>query len=170
MFEVARKISTGGFSYVELVFAVGILAVMAAVATPYLQKNIQRKQEAELRQDLRMIREAIDAYKAAYDAGKMGKTLGETGYPVSLNDLVRGVEDVTDPNKKKIRFLRRLPADPMFIQSQFGQSTMEIDPAETWGKRSYESEADAPREGSDIYDVYSTSQALGLNGVPYAKW
>ena len=84
-----------GFSYVEMVFAVAMLALLAAVATPYLEKNIQRKKELELRQNLRQIRNAIDEYKEASDLGKIKKTIGETGYPRRLQDLVIGVENIT---------------------------------------------------------------------------
>ena len=165
-----------GFSYVEIVFAVAMLAILALTATPYLEKNIQRKKELALKQNLREIRTAIDAYKAAYDAGKMTKTMGDSGYPKRLEDLVNGIEDVKDPQKKKIYFLRRLPADPMFAQGEFRGNLSEnradeaIDPADTWGKRSYDSDAENPREGSDVYDVYSFSEEVGINGIPYAKW
>lgn len=165
-----------GFSYVEMVFAVAMLAVLALAATPYLEKNVQRKKELALRQSLREIRTAIDAYKAAYDAGKIPKTMGDSGYPKRLEDLVNGIEDATDPQKKKIFFLRRLPADPMFAQAEYRQSLSEsradeaVDPVDTWGKRSYDSDAESPREGRDVYDVYSMSGDVGLNGVPYAKW
>jgi general secretion pathway protein D len=145
-------------------------------STPYLEKNIQRKKELELRQNLREIRTAIDAYKAAYDAGKMPKTMGDSGYPKRLEDLVNGIEDATDPQKKKLFFIRRLPADPMFPQAEYRQSLSEnradeaIDPADTWGKRSYDSDAENPREGRDVYDVYSLNEEVGINGIPYAKW
>lgn len=158
-----------GFSYVEMVFAVAMLALLATAATPYLEKNIQRKKETELKQNLREIRMAIDAYKLAYDQGKLAKVVGESGYPKQLEDLVNGVEDVTDPEKKKIRFLRRIPVDPMYIH-QSSRTVIALNPADTWGKRSYDSDADAPREGRDVFDVYSYSTELGLNGVPYAQW
>ena len=159
-----------GFSYVELVFVIAILALLAAVATPYLEKNIQRKKELELKQNLREIRIAIDEYKAASDQGKVKKPIGDSGYPHHLEDLVVGVEDVTDPQKKKLRFLRRLPADPMYPKNQHLPSNDEINPADTWGKRSYASDAENPREGDDVYDIYSLSSDVGLNGVAYAQW
>ncbi len=174
MTRVARK--TGairqiyGFSYVELVFVIAILALLAAVATPYLEKNIQRKKELELKQSLREIRIAIDEYKAASDQGKVKKSIGDSGYPHHLEDLVIGVEDITDPQKKKLRFLRRLPADPMYPKDQHLPSNNEIKPADTWGKRSYASDAENPREGDDVYDIYSLSSDIGLNGVAYAQW
>lgn len=161
-------IKTKGFSYVEMVFAVAMLALLAAVATPYLEKNIQRKKEMELRQNLRQIRTALDAYKAAADQGKVRKSIGDSGYPHRLEDLVIGVEDITDPQKKKLRFLRRIPADPMYPKSL--QSDKSINPEDTWGKRSYDSDADNPREGRDVYDVYSLSTDIGMNGIAYAQW
>lgn len=157
-----------GFSYVEMVFAVAMLALLAAVATPYLEKNIQRKKELELRQNLRQIRNALDEYKAAVDQGKVRKSIGDSGYPHRLEDLVIGVEDITDPQKKKLRFLRRIPADPMYPKSL--QSDKSINPEDTWGKRSYDSDADNPREGRDVYDVYSLSTDIGMNGIAYAQW
>ena len=174
MTSVARKVSAVkkvyGFSYVELVFVIAILALLAAVATPYLEKNIQRKKELELKQNLREIRIAIDEYKTASDQGKMKKTIGDSGYPHHLEDLVIGVEDITDPQKKKLRFLRRLPADPMYQKSQHLSPNDEVNPADTWGKRSYISDAENPREGDDVYDIYSLSSDVGLNGISYAQW
>ena len=153
----------------EMVFAVAMLALLATAATPYLEKTLQRKKETELKQNLREIRMAIDAYKLAYDQGKLAKSVGESGYPKQLEDLVNGVEDVTDPQKKKLRFLRRMPIDPMF-NHQASRAGSVVNPADTWGKRSYDSDADAPREGRDVFDVYSYSAEVGLNGVPYAQW
>lgn len=166
MAYVAKKVN--GFSYVELVFVIAILALLAAVATPYLEKNIQRKKELELKQNLRQIRIAIDEYKASADQGKIKRSIGDSGYPHKLEDLVIGVEDITDPQKKKLRFLRRLPVDPMYPKNLL--STKDIHPEDTWGKRSYASDADNPREGADVYDVYSLSTDAGLNGIPYGQW
>ncbi|NOU25055.1 MAG: type II secretion system protein [Methylotenera sp.] len=157
-----------GFSYVELVFVIAILAVLASVAVPYLEKNIQRKKESELKQNLRQIRAAIDEYKVSADQGKIKKSIGDSGYPHNLEDLVNGVEDITDPQKKKLRFLRNIPADPMFTRSVALKN--ELAPADTWGKRSYSSDADNPREGDDVFDVYSLSSEIGLNGIPYGQW
>jgi general secretion pathway protein G len=157
-----------GFSYVEMVFAVAMLALLAVVATPYLEKNIQRKKELELRQNLRQIRSALDEYKAAADQGKISKSIGDSGYPHRLEDLVIGVDNITDPQKRKLRFLRRVPADPMYPKDL--SAGKNINPEDTWGKRSYDSDADNPREGSDVYDVYSLSSEIGMNGVAYAQW
>ena len=160
---------TRGFSYIEMVFSVAMLALLAAVATPYLEKNIQRKKETELRQNLRQIRTAIDAYKAAADAGKIKRAVGDSGYPPSLESLAEGVDDMTSPNKQKLYFIRRIPADPLFaLNNQAAERA--INPADTWGKRCYASDADYPREGADVYDVYSLSSDIAINGVAYRDW
>jgi len=157
-----------GFSYVELMFSVAILALLATMATPYLEKTIQRKKEQELRTHLRHIRTAIDSYKKASDEGKIKKSIGDSGYPKRLQDLVDGVPDLKNPQKKKLRFLRRLPADPMYQNNAGGDG--DLNPADTWGKRSYDSDANSPREGVDVYDIYSFNEKKGLNGVPYQQW
>jgi general secretion pathway protein G len=109
------------------------------------------------------MREAIDSYKKLYDEGRIRKTLGQSGYPSSLEVLVQGVVDEKDPEKRKIRFLRRIPADPMNVDTS-------LSPEQTWGKRCYASEADSPQPGEDVYDVYSLSSRTGLNGRPYSDW
>ncbi len=160
---------TRGFSYIEMVFSVAMLALLAAVATPYLEKNIQRKKETELRQNLRQIRMAIDSYKAAADAGKIKRAVGDSGYPPNLESLAEGVEDISSPNKQKLYFIRRIPADPMFPLNKL-PAERTLNPADTWGKRSYASDADYPREGADVYDVYSLSTDIANNGVAYRDW
>lgn len=152
-----------GFSYIELIISVAIMALLATAATPYLENTIKRQKEVELRRNLRDIRTAIDAYKKAYDDGKIVKEMGASGYPKKLEVLVEGITDATDPQHKKIRFMRQLPSDPMF------EGTTD-DPASTWGKRAYDSDPSSPREGSDVYDIYSLSEQKGLNGIPYKKW
>lgn len=152
-----------GFSYIELIISITILALLATAAAPYLEHTIKRQKEHELKMALREIRMAIDAYKKAYNEGHMPQVIGESGYPKRLEDLTSGIPDLTDPQKKPLRFLRKLPADPMF-NGTFQSS------AETWGKRSYESDADAPREGVDVYDVYSLSEEKGLNDTFYRQW
>lgn len=157
-----------GFSYVEMVFAVAMLALLAAVATPYLEKNMQRKKESELKQSLREMRTAIDRYKDAADAGKIAKRVGDSGYPHRLQDLIEGIDDITSPTKTKLRFLRKIPIDPMYPIKM--DTARPVAPEDTWGKRSYASDTDNPREGDDVYDVYSTSPQVGNNGVPYEQW
>lgn len=152
-----------GFSYIEILVTVAILALLATAAVPYVELIVKRQKETELRRDLRDLREAIDAYKRASDEGRITKLIEESGYPKRLEDLVNGIADAKDPQKKKIYFLRRLPRDPMFPSG-------EEPAAKTWGKRSYDSPPDNPREGADVFDVYSLSEQKGLNGVPYNQW
>lgn len=152
-----------GFSFIELVITVAIVAVLASVAFPLGEVALKRGKEQELRQALREIRMAIDSHKRASDEGRIQKEIGGSGYPKRLEDLTDGVEDLKDPNKSKIYFLRRLPADPM-------SSHPDWPPAQTWGKRSYESPPDRPQEGKDVFDIHSTSNQKGLNGVPYHLW
>lgn len=152
-----------GFTLIELLVTLAILGLLSALVVPTAQVVVQRRQEQELREALHQIRQALDAYKVAYDQGRVAKALGASGYPKTLESLVEGVPDMQNPAHTKIFFLRRVPRDPF-------SSDATLSEAQTWGKRSYASEADQPREGDDVYDVYSLSEKSGLNGVPYKKW
>lgn len=156
-----------GFTLIELVATVTIVAILTSAALPMLQMSVQRAKENELRANLRQIREAIDAYKKLADTqnGPIKKIEGKTGYPPNLEILVEGIVDEKSPNKDKIRFLRRVPIDPMQPPREASESL-----SNNWGLRSYESEANNPRAGDDVYDVYSLSSQVGINGVPYAQW
>lgn len=152
-----------GFTLIELIITVSIVGIMALTAMPMLEMTTKRQKEAELRSALREIRGGIDAYRRASDEGKLEKKVDETGYPRHLEDLYMGVENVLDPEKGKLYFLRRLPRDPFAPDPA-------VSAAQTWGKRSYASPPDAPQEGKDIFDVYSLAAGVGLNGIPYREW
>lgn len=148
---------TKGFTLIELVIAVAIVAVLATAALPLNELVVQRAKEQDLRRALREIRVAIDAYKQAADEGRIVKKADESGYPKRLEDLVQGVEDQKSPRRDKIYFLRRLPPDPL---TQDGK----------WGLRAYASPPEDPREGDDVFDVFSTASGTGINGRPYREW
>ena len=145
-----------GFTLIELLITVAIVALLASVALPLAELTVQRGKEAELRRSLREIREAIDAYKRAADEGAIARSLDKSGYPASLQALVEGAVDKRDPKGGRIYFLRRVPLDP-FTGAE-------------WGLRSYTSPVDAPRKGEDVYDVFTLSSTMGLNGIPHREW
>lgn len=161
--STANPPSSRGFTLVELMIVMAVMAVLASAAMPLYELTSQRDKEKELRTGLRQIREAIDAYKRAVNDGRIARNADESGYPRKLEDLVAGVSDAKDPEKRKIYFLRRLPRDPMATDSG-------LTDAGTWGKRAYESPPDNPQEGDDVFDVYSRSQQAGLNGISYDAW
>lgn len=152
-----------GFTLLEIVIAVAILSILAVMAVPVVRLDIQRQKETELRQSLRTIRGAIDAYKRASDEGRIPRKANESGYPHALEELVDGVADGRNPKNAPLVFLRRIPRDPMNPQPQ-------RPPSESWGKRSYQSPADAPAEGEDVFDVYSLSDGVAINGTTYRSW
>ena len=152
----------GGFTLIEMVVVVAIVGILAAAAQPLLTLATRRQKEFELHRALRSLRTAIDAYHQAGIDGKIAiKAEDGDGYPASLQTLVDGVASATVKDRK-VYFLRSVPRDPF------------ADPAtpaaQTWGLRSYESPADAPQPGRDVFDVYSLTPGNGLDGQPYRTW
>jgi len=152
-----------GFTLIELVITVTIVGLLAGLAVPLAEITVKRVREQEMRIALRQIREGIDAYKRASDEKRIQRNVNDTGYPKSLELLAGGVPDITSPTKAQIYFMRRIPRDPNFPDAT-------VAPAATWGKRSYASPPDNPQEGADVFDVYSLSNDVALNGVPYREW
>lgn len=161
--SVRSRAGYGGFTMVELLVSIAILSVLALGALPVAELTVRRAKEQELRQSLRSIRTAIDAYKKAADENRIERGADASGYPPTLEVLVDGVPDAKDAARKRIYFLRRLPRDPLAEDAG-------ARPADTWGLRSYASPADAPLPGKDVFDIYSRASGAGLNGVAYRDW
>lgn len=152
-----RRQGQAGYTLAELVMVAAVMAILATAALPVAKFTAKRSKEAELRQALRQMRNAIDEYKRYADSGLIPVDLGTDGYPPELEVLVEGV-DVVGQIDKKVKFLRRIPIDPMTGTDEWGLRSFQDEPdAESWG-------------GEDVYDVFSLSEARGLNGVPYSKW
>ena len=138
-----------------------LLLVLASAAMPLAKVTMQRQREAELRRNLREIRTAIDKYKDAVDTGQIGSTdvrAGSEGYPPDLETLVEGVSVAGDASGRKLKFLRRIPIDPMTNSPE-------------WGMRSYQDRPDSTSfGGQNVYDVYTKSDATGLDGTKYKDW
>ena len=149
--------SESGFTIVELVVVCAILMILAAIAMPVTKFTVKRSKETELRSQLRRFRNAVDEFKRYSDAGLIPLEFGTEGYPSELELLVEGVDVVGEIDRKK-RFLRRIAIDPMTGKDE-------------WGLRSYQDEVDSRSWGGEnVYDVYSLSEGVGLNGIPYAEW
>ncbi|MCU0868193.1 MAG: type II secretion system GspH family protein [Burkholderiales bacterium] len=159
----ARARHAAGFTFIELMLVVAVVGVLALGLVPLGELAVQRSREHDLRAALRELRTALDAYRAAVEDGRILRKADESGYPPSLDVLVRGVDNVKPEGPKKLVFLRRIPRDPFFPDA--------TTPAErTWGLRGYDSPPDSPRPGKDVFDVHSLSERRGLNGVPYRQW
>jgi len=149
-----------GFSLIELLVVLAILGLLSGLAMPLAEMTVQRDHERELKRALWEIRDAIDAYKRAVDAGRIVQPVGASGYPPDLQVLAAGVADAK--TGARLFFLRRIPRDP------FAPDDIAAD--KTWRLRAYDSPAERPRPGADVYDVSSTSDRTGLNGIPLKDW
>ncbi|MES2392505.1 MAG: type II secretion system protein [Acidobacteriota bacterium] len=149
-----RRRGEAGVTLVELIIVVAILGILATAALPIAKFQVKRSKERELRRDLWEMRAAIDAYKDAADKGAFQTKADSNNYPPDLQTLVDGVEVQT----KKVRFLRRIPVDPMTNNTE-------------WGLRSNQDDADSTSfGGQDVYDVYSKSEGTALDGSKYNTW
>jgi len=143
-----------GFTLIELIVATAILVVLTGLAVPLARVSIKREKEHELRRDLWEMRDAIDRYKDAADRGAFQIKVGTEGYPPDLQTLVDGV----DVGGKKVRFLRRIPNDPMTDTTDWGLRSMEDDPtSDSWG-------------GQNVFDVFTKSEGTALDGTKYKDW
>ncbi len=153
--------STSGFTFVEILIVSAILLILAGAAMPLAKVTMQRQREIELHRALREMRLAIDKYKDAVDTGQIAATdvkLGSEGYPPDLETLVDGVNKAGDASGAKLKFLRRIPTDPITHSTE-------------WGLRSYQDASDAKSwGGQNVYDVYCKSEAKALDGTTYRDW
>jgi general secretion pathway protein G len=149
-----KRLSISGFTLIELIVATAILVILTGLAVPIARISIKRERERELRRDLWELRDAIDRYKDAADRGGFQIKVGSEGYPPDLDTLVNGV----DVAGKKLRFLRKIPTDPMTGNADWGLRSMQDDPtSDSW-------------DGQNVFDVFTKSQATGLDGTPYKDW
>jgi len=148
------KAKASGFTLIELIVATAILVILTGLAIPLARVTIKRERERELRTALWQMRDAIDRYKDAADRGAFQTKVGSEGYPPDLDTLVKGV----DVGGKKVRFLRKIPLDPMTNSTEWGMRAMKDDPdSDSWG-------------GDNVFDVYTKSQGEGLDGTKYKDW
>jgi general secretion pathway protein G len=152
-----KRRSASGYTVIELIVAFTILSILVAAALPLARVSIQRQREVELRHALREMREAIDRYKVASDQNLIEKKLDTEGYPPDLQTLVDGVQMLNTVDKK-LKFLRRIPRDPMTGSTEWGLRSYQDDPESTsWG-------------GQNVFDVYTKSTAPALDGTKYSDW
>ena len=145
---------TRGFTLIELIVATTILVILTGMIIPLARLSIKREKERELRYDLWMMRDSIDRYKDAADRGAFQIKVGTEGYPPDLETLVNGV----DVGGKKVRFLRKIPVDPMSGKPEWGMRSMQDDPtSDSWG-------------GQNVFDVFTKSEGTALDGTKYKEW
>lgn len=150
-----------GFTFLELIVVTAILMILASTIMPMAQVTAQRQREVELRRSLREMRTAIDKFKDAVDQGQIPTTElepGNEGYPPDLETLVNGVSAANDASGRKLKFLRKIPIDPMTNSTE-------------WGKRSYQDRPDSQSwGGKNVFDVYTTYKGTALDGTNYQDW
>ena len=155
------KGNSRGYTFVELLVVSTIILILASAVMPLARVTAQRTREAELRHSLREIRTAIDKYKDAADLGQIGSLelkVGSENYPPDLQTLVDGVSAANDATGRKLKFLRRIPVDPMTHSTE-------------WGLRSYQDKPDTTRwGGQNVFDVYTTFEGTALDGTKYRDW
>lgn len=150
-----------GLTYIELLVAMSVLAILASVALPLHRYTMKRRDEARLRTSLRVMRVAIDLYKKYSDEGLIQQSdVEQLGYPRSLDELSEGVDvgDPQSPERKRLKFLPRIPVDPFLGEARWGQRSYQDD----WDSRSW--------GGENVYDVYSLSEGTALDGTYYRDW
>jgi general secretion pathway protein G len=156
-----RFFRQNGYTFIELLIVATLLSILAAAAMPLVRVTVRRQKEAELRHSLREVRTAIDRYKDAVDRGLIGGTnlrLGSEGYPPDLKTLVEGVAATNDASGRKLKFLRRIPVDPIMNSTE-------------WGLRAYQDSPDSTSwSGQNVFDIYSKAPGKGLDGIPYRQW
>ncbi len=153
----ARISADAGMTLLELIIACAILMILSSAALPIAKYSIVRQKEAELRRDLREMKDAIDRYKDAADRNQIRVEIGSEGYPPDLETLVKGVQ-LGASSDRKIRFLRKIPVDPMTGRAEWGLRAVQDDPDSTsWG-------------GKNVFDVYSKSTSAALDGTKYSDW
>src|SRR5262245_31181057 len=161
MVKSAERRGDRGYTFIELLIVTTILMVLASAAMPLAKVTAQRQREAELRRSLRELRTGIDRFKDAVDQGLIATTElrpGSEGYPQDLDTLVDGVPVANDASGRKLKFLRRVPVDPMTNKTERGKRSYQDKPdTSSWG-------------GQNVFDVYTTSPGTGLNGTKYRDW
>jgi len=154
--RVTAQSSNQGFTLVEMIAAMTIMMLLTTVALPVATVAVRREKELELRRDLRTMRNAIDRYKDFADRGMIPVHMDTFGYPPTLETLVKGVP--LKGSKVRYKFLRKIPVDPMTGNKDWGMRSMQDSPdSESWG-------------GQDVFNVYSKSTGIGMNGIPYVDW
>ena len=159
--QVHRLRNQRGFTFIELLVVSTLLIILASAVLPMAKVTMQRQREAELRRSLREMRAALDRFKAAADAQQIGGPdlrAGSEGYPADLETLVEGVSVVGDASGRKLKFLRRIPIDPMTNSTE-------------WGLRSYQDRPDSTSwGGQNVYDVFTKAEGKALDGTNYKDW